>query len=67
MQDARAGKMLWKKVKENFLNDAKKAGRNTINSSNETTSPTTGTTDNSSNETTSVTNTAATRSNDTYV
>ena len=43
---------LMKKVKENILNDAKKGGGNTTNSSNETTS---------------ITNTATTRSNDTYV
>ena len=41
-----------KNVKENILNDAKKGGGNTTNSSNETIS---------------ITNTAATRSNDTYV
>ena len=52
-----------KKMKENILNDAKKGGGDTTNSSNETTSST----NNSSNETTSVTNTATTRSNDTYV
>ena len=39
-------------MKENILNDGKKGGRDTTNSSNETTS---------------VTNTANTRSNDTYV
>ena len=48
-------------MKENILNDAKKGGRDTTNSSNETTSAT----KNASNETTSVTNTATTRSNDT--
>ena len=52
-----------KKMKENILNDAKKGGGDTTNSSNETTSST----NNSSNETTSVTNTATTRPNDTYV
>ena len=41
-----------KKLKEDILNDAKKGGRDTANSSNETTS---------------VTNTATTRSNETYV
>ena len=41
-----------KKMKENILNDAKKGGEDTTNSSNETTS---------------VTNTATIRSNDTYV
>ena len=41
-----------KKLKENILNDAKKGGGNTINSSNETTS---------------ITNTATTISIDTYV
>ena len=45
----------------------KKGGGDTISSSNETTSPTTGATNNSSNKTISVTNTATTRSNDTYV
>ena len=51
-----------KNLKENILNDAKKGGGNTTNSSNETTSAT----NNASNETTSVTNIATTRSNDTY-
>ena len=63
-----------KKMKENILNDAKKGGGDTTNSSNETTSPTTNSsnettssTNNSSNETTSITNTTTTRSNDSYV
>ena len=56
-----------KKVKENILNDAKKGGGDTTNSSNETTSPTTGVTSSSSNKTSSVTNTATIRSNDAYV
>ena len=50
-----------KKMKENILN--KKGGRDTTNSSNETTSAT----NNSSNESTSVTNTTTIRSIDTYV
>ena len=61
-----------KKVKKNILNDAKKGGGDTTNSSNETTShttnsshETTSSTNNLSNETTSITNTATTRSNDT--
>ena len=63
-----------KKMKENILNDAKKGGGDTTNSSNDTTSPnnnsndeTTSATNNSSNETTSVTNTPAARPNNTYV
>ena len=52
-----------KKIKENILNDAKKGGGDTTNSSHDTTSPTTI----SSNETTSVINTATTKPNDTYV
>ena len=55
-----------KKMKENTLNDAK-GGGDTTNSSNKTTTHTTGATNNSSNETTSATNTATTRPNDTYV
>ena len=51
------------KLKESILNDVKKGSRDTINTSNETTSAT----NNSSNETTSLTITATTRSNDTYV
>ena len=60
------------KMKENILNDAKKGGGDTTNSSNETTShttnsshETTSSTNNLSNETTIITNTATTRSNDT--
>ena len=56
MQDAIAGKILWKKMKGNILNDAKIGGGDTTNSSNESTSPAT----NSSNETTSITNTTTT-------
>ena len=56
MQDAIAGKILWKKMKGNILNDAKKGGEDTTNSSNESTSPAT----NSSSETTSITNTTTT-------
>ena len=52
-----------KKMKENILDDAKKGGGDTANSSNETASSTS----NSSNKTTSVTNTTTTRWNDTYV
>ena len=50
-------------MKKNILNDGTKGGRDTTNSSNETTSAT----NNASNETTSVINTATTRLNDTYV
>ena len=57
---------LMKKMKENTLNDAK-GGGDTTNSSNKTTTPTTGATNNSSNETTSATNTGTTIPNDTYV
>ena len=52
-----------KKIKKNILNDAKKGGGDTTNSSNETTSAI----NNASNETTSITNTTTTRLNDTYV
>ena len=45
----------------------KKGGGDTTNSSNETTSPTTGVTSSSSNKTSSVTNTATIRSNDAYI
>ena len=51
------------KLKESILNDVKKGGRDTTNTSNETTSAT----NNSSNETISLTITVTTRSNDTYV
>ena len=63
-----------KKIKKNILNDAKKGGGDTTNSSNETTSPTTNSSNettsainNASSETTSITNTTTTRLNDTYV
>ena len=74
MQDAIAGKILWKKMKGNILNDAKKGGGDTTNSSNESTSPATNSsneitvaTNNSSNETRSITNTTTTWSSDTFV
>ena len=52
------------KLKERILNDAKKGGGDTTNTSNETTSDTT----NASNETTSpFTSSYATGSNDTYI